>query len=74
LLLLLQVLKLQASGVYVAMITGDSRETAVAIARSLNILASHEGDTDDVCMSGQEVDSMPDLSTPASAKRVRVRV
>ena len=66
-----QILKLQASGVYVAMITGDSRDTAVAIARSLNILAPHEGETDDVCMSGQEVDALPDLSTPASSKKAR---
>lgn len=42
------------AGIRVRMVTGDKRETAIAIAKECGILAEGEGDEECVCMTGPE--------------------
>lgn len=56
-----------ASGIGVAMITGDHKATALAIARDLGI-ASEEGDA----LSGPEIDGLDDAALAARARTARV--
>jgi P-type Ca2+ transporter type 2C len=57
----------RASGIGVAMITGDHKATAFAIARELGI-ASEEGDA----LSGTEIDALDDVALAARARTARV--
>ncbi|TYZ63392.1 hypothetical protein PybrP1_000170 [[Pythium] brassicae (nom. inval.)] len=66
------VLALRRSGVKTVMLTGDSRETAVAIATKVGIITPEdleEGDgRDDVAVSGAELDAMDLLALEARVR------
>jgi P-type Ca2+ transporter type 2C len=49
----------KTAGIRVIMITGDSKETALSIARELNIIESHQ-DPKDCCFTGSEFNAMTD--------------
>lgn len=57
----------RASGIGVAMITGDHKATALAIARALGMVKS-----EDEALSGPEIDALDDTALSARAKTVRV--
>ncbi len=61
------VMKCKLAGIKPVMITGDHKNTAVAIAKSINIC-----NTDDQAMSGEEIERVSDLELEKKVENVRV--
>ena len=61
------VMKCKLAGIKPVMITGDHKNTAVAIAKSINIC-----NTDDQAMSGEEIERVSDLELEKRVENVRV--
>ncbi len=61
------VLKCKLAGIKPVMITGDHQNTALAIAKSLNICSSSEQ-----VMTGEEIEGISDLELEGRVKKVRV--
>lgn len=61
------VLKCKLAGIKPIMITGDHQNTALAIAKSLNICSSSEQ-----VMTGEEIEAISDLELEGRIKKVRV--
>jgi Ca2+-transporting ATPase len=61
------VLKCKLAGIKPVMITGDHQNTALAIAKSLNICSSSEQ-----VMTGEEIEKISDLELEGKIKKVRV--
>ena len=61
------VLKCKLAGIKPIMITGDHQNTALAIAKSLNIC-----NTSDQVMTGEEIENISDLELEGKIKKVRV--
>ena len=49
----------ETAGVNVIMITGDSKKTAIAVAKELNIIAEN-ADTAKLCLTGNEFEDLND--------------
>lgn len=60
--------QVQQAGVQVVMITGDRKETAVAIAKDAKILTT----SDDVVLTSQELNAMPDEEVKSILPNIRV--
>ncbi|NER02689.1 MAG: calcium-translocating P-type ATPase, PMCA-type, partial [Okeania sp. SIO3C4] len=60
----------QKAGVKVKMITGDSRLTAIEIARAIGIMTQE--DTNDCCLTGGKLRSLDDEAVLAVLKKVKV--
>lgn len=60
--------EVQQAGVQVVMITGDRKETAVAIAKDANILQAE----DDIVLTSQELNEMPDEEVKSILPNIRV--
>jgi len=61
------VLKCKLAGIKPVMITGDHQNTALAIAKSLNICS-----TSDQVMTGEEIEEISDLELEGKIKKIRV--
>ena len=59
--------RLKQAGVQVVMITGDYKDTAFAVARNIGIAESF-----DQCMTGMELDVMPEAVFEEKMKNIRV--
>jgi magnesium-transporting ATPase (P-type) len=77
------VMDLKCGDVKVLMVTGDSKETAVAIARKCGILESNSASEDfdiessssaitAICLSGEELDNIPQQSIPKAISGINV--
>jgi Ca2+-transporting ATPase len=77
------VMDLKCGDVKVLMVTGDSKETAVAIARKCGIIENNSTSDDfdiessspaitTICLSGEELDNIPQQSIPKAISGINV--